>query len=184
MRFEIKELQRTLGITILYVTHDQEIALAISDRLAIMDEHGAIRQVGSPPEIYEHPADSYVFRFLGMANFLPVRRDGQACQVAGSGQPMPGTPPDIPAADLVAGFRPSDVRLSRTGEGLKAVVKRVSFLGAVTDFLIEVDGHPVRTNLETHHALSQGLLFAEGDPCVVGFHGLHWFDQALHAEGK
>lgn len=184
MRFEIKELQRNLGITILYVTHDQEIALAISDRLAIMDHEGAIRQVGSPTEVYEHPADSYVFRFLGMANFLPVHRDGSSSLVTGGVQPMPGTPPAIPGADLVAGFRPSDVRLSRTGDGLKAVVKRVSFLGAVTDFLLEVDGHPVRTNLETHRVLSQGLLFAEGDPCVLGFHGLHWFDAARHAEGR
>ena len=56
MRFEIKELQKNLGITIFYVTHDQEIALAISDRLAIMDEKGVIRQIGTPDEIYEHPS--------------------------------------------------------------------------------------------------------------------------------
>ena len=73
MRFEIKALQKKLGITILYVTHDQEIALAIADRIAVMDAQGRLRQIGTPEEIYEHPVDGFVFRFLGIANFLPVR---------------------------------------------------------------------------------------------------------------
>ncbi|MEG2140595.1 MAG: ABC transporter ATP-binding protein [Bilophila sp.] len=59
MRFEIKVLQRTFGITILYVTHDQEVALALSDRVAIMDESGSIRQIGTPEEVFEHPAHDH-----------------------------------------------------------------------------------------------------------------------------
>jgi iron(III) transport system ATP-binding protein len=77
MRFEIKELQRKLNITVFYVTHDQEIALAISDRLAIMDEMGHIRQTGTPWEIFERPADPFVFNFMGIANFISVRRTGE-----------------------------------------------------------------------------------------------------------
>ena len=73
MRFEIKELQKKLGITILYVTHDQEIALAISDRLAIMNEHGDIQQIGTPWDIYERSENEMVFKFMGLANFIPVR---------------------------------------------------------------------------------------------------------------
>lgn len=76
MRFEIKELQRKLGVTVLYVTHDQEIGLAISDRVAIMDENGVIQQIGTPWEIFEQPANPFVFNFMGIANFIDVRRDG------------------------------------------------------------------------------------------------------------
>ncbi|MBZ2172256.1 ABC transporter ATP-binding protein [Nitratidesulfovibrio sp. SRB-5] len=181
MRFEIKELQRTLGITILYVTHDQEIALAISDRLAIMDHAGAIRQVGTPWEIFERPADEFVFRFMGVANFLPARRRGMAMLAAGGEQPVPWGPPDGDAEHWMAGFRPSDVRLARQGDGLRGTVRRASFLGAMTDYLIEVDGASFRTQLDTHEALARGLMFAEGEPCVVGFHDLHWFDAATVA---
>jgi len=78
MRFEIKELQRKLNVTVLYVTHDQEIGLAISDRVAIMDESGTIQQIGTPWEIFEQPANPFVFNFMGIANFLHVRREGSA----------------------------------------------------------------------------------------------------------
>ena len=72
MQVEIKELQRTLGVTTIFVTHDQEEALAISDRLVVM-EGGRIDQVGSPAEIYEHPETRFVSDFIGLANALPVR---------------------------------------------------------------------------------------------------------------
>ena len=65
MRFEIKELQKKLGVTVLYVTHDQEIGLAISDRVAIMNAEGAIQQIGTPWEIFEQPVNPFVFNFMG-----------------------------------------------------------------------------------------------------------------------
>ena len=178
MRFEIKELQKNLGITILYVTHDQEIALAISDRIAVMDEQGVIRQVGTPWEIFEKPADGFVFNFMGVANFLPVRIEHGACLVGNGNQPCPWQKPAGTADSWVAGFRPSDVNLARSGEGLRGVVKRASFLGAMTDYLIDVDGATLRTQLETHEALARDLMFAEGDTCVFTFHDMHWFDPA------
>ena len=121
MRFEIKALQKKLGITILYVTHDQEIALAISDRIAVMDARGTLRQIGAPEYVYEHPADDFVFRFLGIANFLPVRREGSAVYIGGSAAPWVGPEPTRPGGKLTAGFRPSDVLLAREGEGLLEV---------------------------------------------------------------
>src|SRR5512136_793313 len=81
MRFEIKALQRELGVTIFYVTHDQEIALAIVDRLAVLDQAGALRQVGTPEDVDERPVDEFVFRFLGVANFLAVTRADGAWRV-------------------------------------------------------------------------------------------------------
>ncbi len=70
MQIELKELNRTLGITFLYVTHDQEEALTMSDRLAVM-HRGRIVQIGSPPEIYERPRTAFVARFMGESNVLP-----------------------------------------------------------------------------------------------------------------
>lgn len=176
MRFEIKELQRKLNITVLYVTHDQEIALAISDRLAIMDEAGRIRQTGNPWEIFERPADSFVFSFMGIANFVPVRRAGEAYLVGNGEQIIPWEPPQGDAAEWVAGFRPSDVQIARQGAGLNGTVKRANFLGAMMDYLIEVDGAQLRTSLETHEAISKGLMFKEGETCVVSFRDLLWFN--------
>lgn len=178
MRFEIKELQRKLDITVLYVTHDQEIALALSDRLAIMDDNGRIRQTGNPWEIFERPADPFVFNFMGIANFVPVRRAGDSYLVGSGEQPIPWTPPTGDAADWVAGFRPSDVRIAPQGAGLRGVVRRASFLGAMMDYLIEVDGAQLRTSIETHEAIAKGLMFKEDDTCVVSFRDLLWFDAA------
>lgn len=176
MRFEIKELQRKLNITVLYVTHDQEIALAISDRMAIMDREGRIRQIGTPWEIFERPADPFVFSFMGIANFLPVRREGEACLVGNGRQPVPWAPPGGDIHRPAAGFRPSDVQLSPDGAGLTGTIKRASFLGAMMDYLIEVDGAYLRTSMETHEAIARGFMLKEGDSCVVSFRDLLWFN--------
>ena len=178
MRFEIKALQRELGVTIFYVTHDQEIALAIADRLAVMDDKGALRQVGTPEDIYERPVDAFVFRFLGVANFLTVARGDGAWRVGDGSVPWAGPAPTRPGDRLAAGFRPGDVVLARDGEGLPGTVRRVSFLGAHVDFRIDVAGTPVRAALATDDCLQRGLMFAEGEPCRLRFHALHWFDAA------
>ena len=173
MRFEIKALQKNLGVTILYVTHDQEIALAISDRMALLDEQGAIRQVGTPEELFSAPADEYVFSFLGMSNFLRARVDGGLADIEGQGFPL--SPPAGLTGAARVGFRPSDVILRRSGEGLRATVHRASFLGAFTDYQLDVCGQRVRTAVDTHEALARDLLLAEGDDCVISLRGAHWF---------
>ena len=178
MRFEIKALQQKTGVTILYVTHDQEIALGISDRLAVMDENGALRQIGAPEEVYENPVDDFVFRFLGIANFLPVRRDGDSFYIGGSMAAWVGPPPDKPGATLTAGFRPSDVLLARDeagSTGLPGIIRRASFLGAQVDYLIDIAGTLVRAALPSHECLARNLLFVEGDRCCVELATVQWF---------
>jgi ABC-type Fe3+/spermidine/putrescine transport system ATPase subunit len=76
MRDELKSLQRRLGKTSIYVTHDQTEALALSDRIAVLS-HGRIEQIGTPGEIYEQPATSFVAEFIGSSNLLPARVVGQ-----------------------------------------------------------------------------------------------------------
>ena len=176
MRFEIKELQRKLNITVLYVTHDQEVALAISDRLAIMDDAGRIRQTGNPWEIFERPADPFIFNFLGIANFMPVRRAGESYLVGSGEQRIPWEAPQGDAAEWVAGFRPSDVQIAPQGPGLRGTIRRASFLGAMIDYLIEVDGTHLRTSIETHEAVAKGLMFKEDDSCSISFRDLLWFN--------
>jgi iron(III) transport system ATP-binding protein len=176
MRFEIKELQRKLATTVLYVTHDQEVALAISDRLAVMDEGGQIRQTGTPWEIFERPADPFVFNFMGIANFLPARREGENYFAGHGTQPIPWEKPQGGAESWAAAFRPSDVKVAREGEGLRGTVRRASFLGAMMDYLVDVDGATLRASLETHEAIAEGLMFKDGESCVLSFCGLHWFE--------
>ena len=176
MRFEIKELQRNLNITVLYVTHDQEVALAISDRLAIMDDAGRIRQTGNPWEIFERPADPFIFNFMGIANFMPVRRAGESYLVGSGEQRIPWEAPQGDAAEWVAGFRPSDVQIAPQGPGLRGTIRRASFLGAMIDYLIEVDGAHLRTSIETHEAVAKGLMFKEDDSCSISFRDLLWFN--------
>jgi len=176
MRFEIKELQRKFEATVLYVTHDQEVALVISDRLAVMDGKGRIRQTGTPWEIFEQPVDPFVFNFMGIANFLSVRREGEQYLVGDGSQPMPWEKPQGESEKWGAAFRPSDVRIIHEGNGLKGTVKRASFLGATMDYLVDVDGTTLRTSIETHKAISDNLMFKDGDSCVVDFNNLHWFE--------
>ncbi|MDR2391364.1 MAG: ABC transporter ATP-binding protein [Planctomycetota bacterium] len=187
MRFEIKEIQGKLGVTVLYVTHDQEVALVISDRMAVMDGRGRIRQIGSPAEIYENPADAFVFGFMGVANFLPTRSDGGKLLAGGGAQPIPWPGPEGKAEAWTAAFRPSDIVISRPkplpGAGcLSGVIRRASFLGAMMDYLIDVDGAKIRAVLETHEAMSRGLIFKEGESCAVTFLNLHWFDSGALKE--
>jgi len=142
MQFELKQLQKTIRITLLYVTHDQEEALTMSDRLAVM-AHGRVVQVGVPREIYERPATRFVSDFIGDSNLL----DGRAERVEGERAYLvtpDGTRLLAPAAGVAAGeavtlaVRPEKVRLLGDGGGATAenlfagTVESVNFQGGAT----------------------------------------------------
>lgn len=175
MRFEIKALQQKLGVTILYVTHDQEIALGIADRIAIMDADGRIRQIGTPEEVYEKSVDDYVFRFLGIANLLPVRRRNDDLFLGDTGEAWTGETPATTGDRFTAGFRPSDVILAREGEGLPGIIRRASFLGAQIDYLIDIAGTLIRATLPSHEGVARDLMFVENDPCRIHLAAVQWF---------
>jgi iron(III) transport system ATP-binding protein len=189
MRFEIKDLQRRTGVTILYVTHDQEVALAISDRMAIMDGSGRVRQIGSPRQVYEEPADEFVFRFLGVSNFVDVEV-GTSCSArfASLGSPFPASPPtSFSPGPAIAAFRPMDTILSRvgTGHGLPGKILRATMLGPIVDFLVEAGGVKLRAQAQTEEAvgLSGGML-REGDACELSFVDVKWFRRGAEEEAR
>ena len=178
MRFEIKELQKMTGVTILYVTHDQEIALGLSDRIAVMDHRGRIRQVGTPHEIFENPADSYVFRFMGISNFIPVRGEDTRVFIEGSNQALDSSPPKgMPGRrHFFAACRPTEIELIRDRAPLFGIIKRRNFLGPIIDYRVTIGGHEVRVQQDTRDALDRNLVFSEGESCGVAFLALQWYE--------
>ncbi|MHC1728289.1 MAG: ABC transporter ATP-binding protein [Syntrophobacteraceae bacterium] len=186
MRFEIKQMQVNTGVTILYVTHDQEVALAISDRIAIMDQKGCMRQIGVPESVFETPVDSYVFQFMGVSNFLPAERgNGEICVKDTSyviDWKSNGGPQPPEGGSFFAAFRPSDAELTRDSAGLGGIVKRRNFLGHIIDYRIQVAEHEIRVQQDAHSALAGGAMFDEGEQCGIRFLRLLFYDSADNQE--
>jgi multiple sugar transport system ATP-binding protein len=137
----LKRLQRELAVTTIFVTHDQAEALAMADRMAVM-ELGRIRQFGTPAEVFHRPANTFVANFIGSApmNLLPATVQGRAVQVAGRSLPMPDSAP--PVADgtaVILGARPEYVTIGPDGPGtLPGTVSIVENLGASALVTVEV----------------------------------------------
>ncbi|MFQ5847998.1 MAG: ABC transporter ATP-binding protein [Candidatus Methylomirabilales bacterium] len=136
MQAELKSLQHQIGITFLYVTHDQQEALALSDRVAVMDR-GRILQVGPPREVYERPRTRFVAEFVGRASFLPGRvhaaGEGFVDVVVDGGlaQRVPGSAAPV-GTQVALLLRPEWVELTRDGHGLPGRVIRVLYQGGET----------------------------------------------------
>jgi iron(III) transport system ATP-binding protein len=182
MRFEIKELQKKTGVTILYVTHDQEVALAISDRIAVFDQDGKIRQVGSPEEIYEQPVDPYVFRFVGIANFLPVEIRNQKTFLKGTNLDIGSVTNPTRVQTAMLGLRPMDIELVKAETAIRGIVKRVALLGPIIDYRVRLEEYELRIQQDTQESLNNGRLYAEGDNCCLHFHNLKWFNSPNEEE--
>ena len=134
VRAEIRMLQRRLGITSLYVTHDQSEALALSDVVVVMNQ-GRVEQVGAPEEVYRRPQTRFVADFIGEANLLPAEyRDG-AVEVAG--YRFPFVQEDVREGPVTLMVRPEAVVLAQDGAGLAGVVRSAFFMGMTTEYLLE-----------------------------------------------
>ena len=151
VRVEIRALQQRLGLTTLFVTHDQEEALTMSDRLVVMDR-GRVRQIGSPEALYERPADLFVAGFLGRCNILRgaieapgrFRAGGVALACEGG----------MPGARKALVVRPERVAIGASG-ALPGRIAMVTYLGGLTDWHVETDAGTVLVTRPTPQ---------EGDP--------------------
>lgn len=166
LRFEIDSLLRELGITAIYVTHDQAEAMALGDRIVVMD-HGRIAQVGAPREIYQQPASRYVAEFIGTMNRLSGHADGEVFRCAGGYVAWPALPAE--AQEIL--FRPEDTRIAADGEAatLHGTVGAAFFCGNHVRLFVEV-GEAQPLVLETPARRE----YRRGDPVALAVetHGL------------
>jgi putative spermidine/putrescine transport system ATP-binding protein len=156
MQIFLKELQRELAITFVYVTHDQEEALTMSDRLAVFNE-GRIEQVGTPADVYEHPRTEFVAGFVGVSNI--VEREGKRITI-----------------------RPEKIRMSEGGDGEPGTIREVVYVGMVTRYVVDLDagGEVVRQNLETS---SQEALAEQGKRVSLSWRPEHTYPIEQAKEG-
>ena len=189
LRHEIKELQHKLGVTTIMVTHDQEEALTMADRLVVMN-HGVIEQVGTPHEIYADPASPFVADFIGTMNFLDA-------QIAGSGKVRLGDA-ELAADDadgLDAGspvtvcIRPEDVTTrgvnAETPNAINATVAELEFLGSVNRATMSVNGAgELQFRADFSANLMRDLTIEEGKSVYVAFppESLHVFTERVVAD--
>ena len=157
MRFEIKEIQKKLGITVVYVTHDQTEAMAMSDRIFLINQ-GVVQQSGSPEEIYNRPANQFVADFLGKVDFFKGEaRDGAIVLRQLGGQSIKYDGPLRGNVDVAV--RPENIFFSPDGE-LEGVLETCYYLGDVTDCRVRAGDELVRVITSGHEYKT----LAEGQP--------------------
>jgi len=165
MQFELKRIQREVGITFVYVTHDQEEALTMSDRIAVMSE-GRVEQIGTPTEIYDNPASVFVAGFIGQANLWPgavTGRSGETADiVALGGASLKGRcqSADLrPGVDAVLMVRPERIMISTIDPGpttqrVRGTVVDLTFQGPIVRLVLHAsDETPIIANIDPDHDL-------------------------------
>ncbi|MBO0788947.1 MAG: ABC transporter ATP-binding protein [Actinobacteria bacterium] len=183
MRFELKRLQRELGITAIYVTHDQAEALAMSSRIAIM-KAGHIEQLGRPREIYETPESLFVADFIGTSNFFPgevVRREESGVYLVRTeaGEVVAGLDGErsLPnASKVTVAVRPQHISIDKEPAAVSApgrwpgVVRTRAYLGEYVDHVVQVGEHEVRVRGDSRTSLAPGtevLLSMDAASCSL-----------------
>jgi spermidine/putrescine transport system ATP-binding protein len=141
MQVELKRIQREVGITFIYVTHDQEEALAMSDRIAVMHD-GVVEQLGAPEEIYEHPLKPFVAGFIGISNLLAATVENGGVRLEG-GQLVPAPVPDGIAQGTAVqlSVRPEKLWIDELEPGmaeLEGTIAERVYLGTMTQLIVEL----------------------------------------------
>ncbi|MDO9094406.1 MAG: ABC transporter ATP-binding protein [Rubrivivax sp.] len=167
MRQELLDMQRRLGLTTLFVTHDQEEAMTTADRMAVLDQ-GVVQQVGTPTTLYDYPVNTFVAGFVGTMNLLPGkvrarRSDTLTLDVEGVGELHFPTPADTPDADtLMVSFRPHSLRVDVADAAhdaryvwMPGTIEASEFLGEFTRYRVRVGSHSLAVDHPHHVGLSK-----------------------------
>ena len=181
MRNEIKKIQHRLGLTSIYVTHDQTEAMALSDRIIVMN-HGIIEQIGEPQEVYFRPASKFVADFIGRSNFAEgIVRSSNGGEVVLDmlGQQVTVKQEDIPA-DLVGKkvccmTRPESLLIGKEGT-FTGTVQTSTFMGSMQEYFVDVQG--TQFIIEDYNFVEHGV-FTEGEQVgvTIKFNGLHLINE-------
>jgi len=170
LQVELLRLQRRVGMTFVFVTHDQQEAMVMSDRLAVLDA-GRLRQVGTPQVVYERPADLFVARFMGHANLFPAARRGDG----GIELPFGPLAPPVAAGGTHALLRPETIDLGADAEGAEnrfcgTVLERL-YRGSVAEYRLDCAGERVtvicRNRGEALHPVGERLALGVASADVV-----------------
>jgi spermidine/putrescine transport system ATP-binding protein len=153
LQTELRALQRRLGLTFIYVTHDQEEALSLSDRLAVLN-HGTVEQVGTPREVYDHPETRFVAEFIGTCNFVEAELTGDAARTSFGVLPM--RPSKLGKATVF--FRPEKVVIG--GHGIEAEVAEIAFVGAEAMLTLRCGGELLKVATRERFSVGQKLLIS------------------------
>ncbi len=159
---EIREIQRKSGTTVLYITHDQQSALQLCDRMAIMEPDGSLCQLGTDEDIILHPANRFTFEFIGVSNFIPVEVAGGAITLRPGQKDFPWADGKLPegtdtSKKLELGVRPNDIVFDKDSS-LRVTVKRSVFLGSEYDYFVELGGRELRIQQNTLDAAKYGVM--------------------------
>ena len=152
MLAEIRQIQKNIGTTILYITHDQEASLQLCDKMAIMDASGALCQIGTDEDIILRPAERFVFEFIGVSNFFTLtRKGGNWCFFDREDMPYTGTVPvefeSVGRVDM--GVRPNGIVFDDATAGgspspIRGTIRRSVFLGSEYNLFVDLNGQEVR----------------------------------------
>jgi len=173
LQIELKALQEEIGITFVYVTHDQEEALTMSDRLAVMS-NGRVEQIGSPSEVYEEPTTAYVADFLGVSNLMDATAEGTVadsrCRVKlGEFELMAGQGDTDVRGPVKIVIRPERVRLEESGASgenrVPGMVERVVYVGSIMQVIVHLA--PGQTLQAWVQNQGEGLPYQQGHPVSV-----------------
>ena len=159
MLMEIREIQRHLGTTILYITHDQQSALQLCDKMAVMQQDGSLCQVGTDEDIILRPANRFTFEFIGVSNFIPVAAtdSGWGLDTGRGIVPWDGPLPETPdlSTGIELGVRPNDIVFDAASP-LRAKVERRTFLGSEYDYHVTLGTRKLRVQQSTFDAARGG----------------------------
>lgn len=178
MLLEIREIQHNIGTTILYITHDQQSALQLCDKIAIMESDGSLCQVGSDEDIILHPANRFTFEFIGVSNFIPLKFEGANCSLDMGKKLYPWTeklPSDLDRAKhMELGVRPNDIVFDDASP-IRATVRRSVFLGSEYDYFVESGGKELRIQQSTLDAARIGVA-KEGGEVGIRLLNPHYYE--------